>query len=153
MYYHHITQHTDSVSGLCQEFWCARQKQCKDYKGQWIHEQIVALPYDIIIYFKRQKCEYKEIALASFHYFLDASSDLHKRVCPSVRPSVLPSVHPSVRPSVTPVRKCVPGASNGQYWLLFITVTVTVSFAVSVLSEDQKRNGLGWLVIDTLAED
>ena len=32
--------------------------------------------------------------------FLDASSHLYIRVCPSVRPSVGPSVRPSVRPSV-----------------------------------------------------
>ena len=32
--------------------------------------------------------------------FLDASSHLYKRVCPSVRPSVRRSVGPSVRPSV-----------------------------------------------------
>ena len=43
--------------------------------------------------------------------FLDAPAHLYKRVCPSVRPYV--------RTSVTPVRKCVAGASNGQYWLLF----------------------------------
>ena len=35
-----------------------------------------------------------------FSWFLDASSHLYKRVCPSVRPSVGPSVGPSVRPSV-----------------------------------------------------
>ena len=34
--------------------------------------------------------------------FLDASSHLYKRVCPSVRPSVGPSVRRSVRPSVRP---------------------------------------------------
>ena len=51
---------------------------------------------------------------APFPLFLDASSHLYKRVCPSVRPSVRPlvgrpvglSVHPlvrwSVRPSVRP---------------------------------------------------
>merc|ERR1712228_199687 len=32
--------------------------------------------------------------------FLDASSHLYKRVCPSIRPSVGPPVRPSVRPSV-----------------------------------------------------
>ena len=32
--------------------------------------------------------------------FLDASSHLYKRVCPSVCPSVRPHVRPSVRPSV-----------------------------------------------------
>ena len=32
--------------------------------------------------------------------FLDASSHLYKRVCPSVRPSVRPSIGLSVRPSV-----------------------------------------------------
>ena len=32
--------------------------------------------------------------------FLDASSHLYKRVCPSVGPSVRPSVGPSVGPSV-----------------------------------------------------
>ena len=32
--------------------------------------------------------------------FLDASTHLYKRLCPSVRPSVGPSVGPSVRPSV-----------------------------------------------------
>ena len=36
----------------------------------------------------------------------------------SISGSVRPSVSPSVRRSVTPVQKCVPGASNGQYWLL-----------------------------------
>ena len=34
--------------------------------------------------------------------FLDASSHLYKRVCPSVRPSVRRSVGPSVRRAVTP---------------------------------------------------
>ena len=34
-------------------------------------------------------------------YFLDASTHLYMRVCPSVRPSVRPSVHPSFRRSVT----------------------------------------------------
>ena len=33
-------------------------------------------------------------------FFLDASSHLYKRVCPSVGPSVRPSVGPSVRRSV-----------------------------------------------------
>ena len=37
-----------------------------------------------------------------FNYFLDASSHLFKRVCPSVHPSVHPSIRPSVRPSVRP---------------------------------------------------
>ena len=37
-------------------------------------------------------------------FFLDASSHLYKRVCPSVRRSVGPSVCPSVRPSVRPLR-------------------------------------------------
>ena len=32
--------------------------------------------------------------------FLDASSHLYNRVCPSIRPSVRPLVRPSVRPSV-----------------------------------------------------
>ena len=36
----------------------------------------------------------------SFSVFLDASSHLYKRVCPSVRRSVRPSVRRSVRPSV-----------------------------------------------------
>ena len=40
--------------------------------------------------------------------FLDASSHLYKRVCPSVRRSVRPSVRRSVRPSVRPsVRRSV----------------------------------------------
>ena len=41
-----------------------------------------------------------------FCLFLDASSHLYKRVCPSVRPSVRPSVGPSVRPSVRMSRFC-----------------------------------------------
>ena len=37
------------------------------------------------------------IFLLNFHPFLDASSHLYMRVCPSVGPSVRPSVGPSVR--------------------------------------------------------
>merc|ERR1711989_302694 len=39
-------------------------------------------------------------SLCNFDFFLDASSHLYKRVCPSVRSSVHPSVRPSVGPSV-----------------------------------------------------
>ena len=42
------------------------------------------------------------LGLGSFDGFLDASSHLYKRVCPSVRPSV----GRSVRPSVGPLRLC-----------------------------------------------
>ena len=42
------------------------------------------------------------ITLSSFCLFLDASSHLYKRVCPSVGPSVRPSVRPSVGRSVRP---------------------------------------------------
>ena len=38
--------------------------------------------------------------------FLDASSHLYKRVCPSVRRSVRRSVGPSVGPLVGPLRLC-----------------------------------------------
>ena len=47
--------------------------------------------------------------------FLNAVSHLYQRVCPSIHPSVCRSI----RRSVTPVQKRDPGASNGQYWLLF----------------------------------
>ena len=39
--------------------------------------------------------------MAIISVFLDASSHLYKRVCPSVRPSVRPYVHMSVRMSIT----------------------------------------------------
>ena len=45
--------------------------------------------------------------------FLDASSHLYKRVCPSVRPSVGPSVGPSVRRSVRPSVRPSVGPSVG----------------------------------------
>ena len=41
----------------------------------------------------------------------------------SLRGCFRPSVRPYSR-SVTPVRKCVAGASNGQYWLLFFSLTI-----------------------------
>ena len=51
--------------------------------------------------------------------FLDASSHLYKRVCPSVRPSVGPSVRRSVRRSVTPSLRRLRDASNAEYSALF----------------------------------
>ena len=51
-----------------------------------------------------KKCMIKmgfKVAQDTQLHFMDASSHLYKRVCPSVRPSVCPLVHPSVRRLVT----------------------------------------------------
>ena len=45
--------------------------------------------------------DYKEKKTFFFSFFLDASSHLYKKVCPSVCPSVRPSVRMSVRPSIS----------------------------------------------------
>merc|ERR1719259_1054259 len=44
--------------------------------------------------------------MMSFDDFLDATTHLYKRSCPSVGPSVGPSVRPSVGPSVRPSVPC-----------------------------------------------
>ena len=54
--------------------------------------------------------------------FLDAPSNLYKRVCPSVRPSVSPSVRRSAKPSL---RRLL-GASCAEYSALFMLRLVLV---------------------------
>ena len=44
--------------------------------------------------------------------FLDASTHLYMRVCPSVRPLVRPSVHPSIHPSVISLLKSIKNDDN-----------------------------------------
>ena len=65
-----------------------------------------SLQLDLVYFFIAYNCLGQNLY---FVQFLDASSHLYKRVCPSVRrsvgPSVCPSVRPSVRRSVTPVQK------------------------------------------------
>ena len=50
--------------------------------------------------FQRETILKVSYTLETFHhFFLDASSHLYKRVCPSIGPSIGPSVRPSVCPS------------------------------------------------------
>ena len=51
--------------------------------------------------------------------FLDASSHLYKRVCPSVCPSVRMSVRPYVRPSITIKEKTPKSVKIIRKWIIF----------------------------------
>ena len=55
----------------------------------------------------------KVVGYRPLSYFLDASSHLYMRVCPSIGPSVRPLVRPSVRPRVTLLSKTGKSMKNG----------------------------------------
>ena len=67
--------------------------------------RVINLKWQKVVSFNEMKKWYllknKNILLLQIHWFLDASTHLYKRLCPSVRGSVSPSVRPSIRPSVT----------------------------------------------------
>ena len=65
-------------------------------------------------------------------FFLDASSHLYKRVCPSVRPSVRRSVGPSVTPVQKPRFSAVFGHGEILHWNKWSTNMFWESFHPSV---------------------
>ena len=81
---------------------------------------------------------FSQLSHLPFSQFLDASSHLYKRVCPSVRPSV----RRSVRPSVTPSLRRLLGASYAEYSALFSQCVWHISHRIIAMEKKVKNSNV-----------
>ena len=111
---------------MAELFFCEK-KLCEKKQGR-MHSWTVDVPSaSTLVMAKRQlllciaNSPQGSSTITNFYtHFLDASTHLYKRVCPSVRWSVRPLIRPSVGPSVGPERvffnEPITGL-NGRKWL------------------------------------
>ena len=104
-----------------------------DFLYHLIHNASILLVFDILLSY----LETFVSSLGAGTLFLDATSHLYKRVCPSVRPSV----RWSVRRSVTPSLRRLLVASYAEYPALFYLLS----------SHNQKKKCLAKKVCDDIA--